>query len=168
MLLWYVEGWTVRARSGCGVALERRPPRRRTAAADLAEALAPATRAVVATFVAGAGRGLPVAGAIGGGGSARPGAAGFACPHCDAPIGAGQLARDDAFRRARRRYRRRGAPDGPAEVPPATCPLPSAPHFTLREARPHWCYPAGDAWCGDAPLPAPRPTDGAPDAAARP
>src|SRR5439155_1563881 len=43
-LLCYVEGWAVRARTGCGVALTRRPPRRRSTAAELAEALAPAPR----------------------------------------------------------------------------------------------------------------------------
>ncbi|CAA9547178.1 MAG: hypothetical protein AVDCRST_MAG88-502, partial [uncultured Thermomicrobiales bacterium] len=162
MLLWYVEGWTVRGRSGCGVTLERRPPRRRTVAAELAEALAPATRTVVATFVAGVGRGLPVAGMIGGGESGRPGGTGFGCPHCDARIGAGQLARDDAFRRAQRQYRRRAEPDGPADVPPATCPLPSEPRFALREARPHWCYPSGEAWCCEHSRSAPSPADRVP------
>jgi len=167
LLLWYVEGWTVRARSGCGVTLERRPPRHRSVAAELAEALAPPTRVVVAAFVAGTGHEMPVAGTIGGGGSARPGTSGFTCPHCAVRIGPRSLARDDAFRRARRRYGRRGGQGGSAALPPAACPLPSEPHFTLREARPHWCYPAGDAWCGDAPLPAPRPAGGAPGAAGR-
>ncbi len=150
-LLWYVEGWTVYARSGCGVALKRRPPRRRPAAAELAEALAPATRAVVAAFVAGAGRGLPVAGGIAGGGAERRAASGFACPHCDAPFGAAWLARGDAFGRARRRYSRRDDPAHRAEAPPAACPLPPEPRFPLRAARPHWCYPAGDDWCGAPP-----------------
>jgi hypothetical protein len=148
-LLWYVEGWTVRARSGCGVSLVRRPPRRRTVAAELAEALAPATRAVVAAFVAGRGCGLPVANVLAGRGVGRRAARGFACPRCGTPVTAGELQRDDTFRRARRRYGRRGATGIPADTPPATCPLPSEPVFTLREARPHWCYPAGDAWCED-------------------
>jgi hypothetical protein len=149
-LLWYVEGWAVRARSGCGVALVRRPPRRRSVAAELAEALAPATRAVVATFVGGAGRGLPVADTLAR--RAEHGAApAFACPHCGAPVAAGWLARADAFGRARRRYSRRRDDTQPADVPPATCPLPAERSFVLSEARPHWCFPAGDTWCGDTP-----------------
>ena len=148
-LLWYVEGWTVRARSGCGVALVRRPPRRRTVAAELAEALAPATRAVVATFVGGAGRGLPVADTLARRRAERGAALAFACPHCGAPVAAGWLARADAFGRARRRFSRRAEPGRPTDMPPATCPLPPEPAFVLREARPHWCYPAGHDWCAD-------------------
>lgn len=149
-LLWYVEGWTIRARSGCGVALARRPPRRRTVAAELAEALAPATRAVVAGFVGGAGRGLPVAGAFARRRSGQGTPLAFACPHCGAPVAAGWLARADAFGRARRRYGRRWDDARPADGPPAACPLPSEPSFVLSEAWPHWCFPIGDAWCGDA------------------
>ncbi len=154
-LLWYVEGWAVRARSGCGVALVRRPPRRRTVAAELAEALAPATRAVVAAFVRGAGRGLPVAGAFARHRAEHGGAPAFACPHCGAPVAAGWLARADAFERARRRYSRRGDGSRPADVPLAACPLPAEPSFVLGEARPHWCFPVGDAWCGDRPATGP-------------
>jgi hypothetical protein len=146
-LLWYVDGWTVRAHSGCGVSLVRRPPRRRTVAAELAEALAPATRAVVASFVAGRGSGLSAANVLAG--KRRHIARGFACPRCGMPITARELARDDTFRRARRRDARRDAPGPCADTPPATCPLPPEPVFTLREARPHWCFPAGDAWCED-------------------
>jgi len=148
-LLWYVEGWTVRARSGCGVALVRRPPRRRTVAAELAEALAPATRAVVATFVGGAGRGLPVADTLARRRAERGAALAFACPHCAAPIAAGWLARAEVYGRARRRYGRRRDDTQPADVPPAACPLPAERSFVLSEARPHWCFPDGDAWCGD-------------------
>ena len=80
-----------------------------------------------------------------GGGQAAPA---FACPHCGARLGAGRLARADAFRRARWRHSRRGAAaTPPPDAPPAACPLPAGPAFTLREARPHWCYPAGAAWC---------------------
>jgi hypothetical protein len=150
-LLWYVEGWTVRAHSGCGVPLTRRPPRHRTVAAELAEALAPATRAVVAAFVGGAGRGLPVAGAFARRRVGQAAAPAFACPHCGAPATAGWLARADAFGRARRRYVRRRGDTHPADVPPATCPLPGEPSFGLSEPRPHWCFPGGDAWCGDTP-----------------
>lgn len=148
-LLWYVEGWTVRARSGCGVTLTGRPPRRRTVAAELAEALAPATRAVVAAFVGGAGGGLHVAGALARRRPGQPTALAFACPHCGSPVAAGWLARADAFGRARRRYGRRVEPGQATDVPPATCPLPQEPAFALREARPHWCFLAGDNWCGD-------------------
>ena len=168
MLLWYVEGWAVRARSGCGVTLERRPPRHRSVAAELAEALAPPTRAVVATFVAGTGHELPVAGTIGGGGSARPGPSGFTCPHCAARIGPGSLARDDAFRRARRRYSGRSGPDSHADLPSATCPLPPEPRFPLREARPHWCFPAGESWCCDQSRSATSHANEHPGVAARP
>ncbi len=150
-LLWYVEGWTVRARSGCGVPLTRRPPRHRTVAAELAEALAPATRAVVAAFVGGAGRALPVAGALARRQAEHGAALAFACPHCGAPVAAGWLARAEAFGRARRRYGRRRDDTPPADVPPATCPLPAERSFGLSEPRPHWCFPAGDAWCGDTP-----------------
>lgn len=139
----------MRAGSTCGVVLARRPPRRRTVAAELAEALAPRTRAVVAAFVGGAGRTLPVAGALARRHARTGGALAFACPHCGAPVAVGWLARSDAFARARRRYGRRWDDARPAEVPPATCPLPTEPSFVLSEARPHWCFPAGDAWCGD-------------------
>ena len=111
----------MRARSGCGVALERRPPRRRTVAGELAEALAPATRAVIAAFVAGRGCGLPVANVLAGRGTGRQSARGFACPQCGSAVTAGELGRDDTFRRARRRYGRRGAAGVPADAPPATC-----------------------------------------------
>jgi hypothetical protein len=154
-LLWYVEGWTVRARSGCGVPLARRPPRHRAVAAELAEALAPATRAVIAAFVGAAGRALPVAGVFVRRRVRHDAALAFACPHCGAPIAAGWLARADAFGRARRRYRRRREGEGPADVPSATCPLPDEPAFVLSEARPHWCFPAGDVWCGDRPVSGP-------------
>ncbi len=160
VLLWYVEGWAVRATSGCGVALTCRPPRHRSTAAELAEALAPATRGVVAAFVRGAGRGLPVAGSIVRSQPDQHGALAFACPHCDAPIGAGWLARTDAFRRARHRYSRRGESDRPIDPPPAACPLPAESRFLLCEARPHWCYPAGDAWCGAPPASYRRPAHG--------
>ncbi len=147
-LLWYVEGWTVRARSGCGVALERRPPRRRSVVAELAEALAPATRAVVAAFVAGAGRRLPVADASAGGAPGRRDAR-LRLPHCAAPIGAG--ARWRATTPSGARATAGGGRGHPAARPPATCPLPPEPRFALRTARPHWCYPAGEAWCCDRP-----------------
>jgi hypothetical protein len=154
-LLWYIEGWTVRARSPCGVALARRPPRRRTVIAELAEALAPATCAVVAAFVRRAGRGLPVAGAFARRQAEHGVAPAFACPRCGAPLAAGWLARADAFGRARRRYSRRGDDPRPADVPPAACPLPAEPSFVLSEGRPHWCFPLGDAWCGDRPASGP-------------
>lgn len=55
----------------------------------------------------------------------------------------GWLARADAYGRARRRYGRRRDDTQPADVPPATCPLPAARSFVLSEARPHWCFPGG-------------------------
>jgi len=148
-LLWYVEGRAVRARSGCGFLLVRWPPRHRPVAAELAEALAPATLAVVAAFVAGNGCGLSVAGAAPGGVSGQRRAPRYVCPRCDATIGAAALARDDAFRRARRRFGRRAEPGQPPDPPPGTCPLPPEPRFALREDRPHWCFPAGESWCCD-------------------
>ena len=122
--------------------------------------------AMVAAFVRGGGRGLPVAGAIMPRERGPHDAPAFACPHCDAPIGAGWLARHDAFRRARYRYSRRGEPGRPVDEPPAACPLPAEPRFLLCEARPHWCYPDGDAWCSAPPVPDPRPAHGQTEGAA--
>jgi len=92
-------------------------------------------------------RGLPVAHASAPRAGAPDAAPAFACPHCGARLGAGRLARADAFRRARWRYSRRAAATPPPEAPPAACPLPAGRAFTLREARPHWCYPDRAAWC---------------------
>ncbi len=91
---------------------------------------------------------------------------GYGSLHCEALIGAERLARDDDCRQARRRYRWRGEADGPADLPPVICLLPTEPRFDLREARPHWCYPDRDAWCRVHSVSAPSPTVGTIDEAA--